>query len=174
MQRLIDEFEGQGIIIGGVAVSLLGRARYTADADAIIFLSIDDLPKLLRAAANEGFTPRVANFKALARASRILLLRHDKTGITADISLGTLPFEAEAIQRSQLVPVGRLRIPSVEALIVLKAIAHCPKDLLDIESLVQVHPDLDQKRIETWVKDFGKVLESPELWDDIAPMLRKK
>lgn len=32
LQRLIDRFEQKGMIIGGIAVSLLARIRYTADA----------------------------------------------------------------------------------------------------------------------------------------------
>jgi hypothetical protein len=176
LQRLIDEFEGQGIIIGGVAVSLLGKPRFTADADAVIFLSIVELPRLVRLAQAQGFEPRYPNFQEFAHTNRILLLRHRETGITADISLGALPFEAEAIQRSQIVSVGglRLRIPSVEDLIILKAIAHRPKDYEDIESLLAGHPDLDRARIRNWVQQFADLMEMPELFTDLEPLLHNK
>ncbi|MEW6405187.1 MAG: hypothetical protein AB1649_25620 [Chloroflexota bacterium] len=42
IQRLLDHFKGQGVIIGGIAASLLGTPRLTADVDALILLSIDD------------------------------------------------------------------------------------------------------------------------------------
>lgn len=42
------------------------------------------------------------------------------------------------------------------------------KDFLDIQGLVQKHPDLDHERIQDWVVQFADVLERPELWDDIA------
>lgn len=122
LQRLIDHFDQQGIIIGGVAVGLLSKPRYTADADAVIWLSIADLEKLLEAAKQEEFVPRLPNASEFARAHRLVALRHEPTGVQVDISLGAMPFEAEAIQRSQIVKVGglRLRIPSVEDLLFSK------------------------------------------------------
>jgi Nucleotidyltransferase of unknown function (DUF6036) len=175
LQRLIDGFENQGVIIGGVAVSLLGKPRFTADADAVILISIADLGHLLSAAEREGFEPRVPNYEELAHKSRILLLRHRLTAITCDISLGALPFEKEMVDRSRLVPVGRLRLrlPSVEDLIIMKAVAHRPKDLLDIQTLVEIHPDLDRSRIEHWVRQFAELLEMPELWTDVAAILQR-
>jgi hypothetical protein len=45
-------------------------------------------------------------------------------------------------------------------------------DLLDIEGIIRSHPDLDRKRVERWVREFATALEMPELWEDIAPMLK--
>ncbi len=173
LQNLIDQFESQGMIIGGVAVSLLSEPRFTADVDAVIFLSIAELARLLDAADKEGFEPRVPNVQEIARASRVVFLRHRASGILADVSLGALPFETEAIERSQLVKIERtkLRVPSVEDLIIMKAIAHRPKDLVDIQSLIDANPKLDRARIEHWVKQYAELLEMPELWDDVAKLL---
>lgn len=175
LQNLIDRFEGQGMIIGGVAVSLLSEPRYTADIDAVIFLSIRDLPRLLSLANEEGFEPRIANVEATARASRVILLRYRGTKIAADISLGALPFELEAIERSRLLNVGqvKLRVPAVEDLIILKAVAHRPKDLLDIQSLLDANPELDRARIEKWVREYSDLMEMPELWTDVERLLGK-
>lgn len=41
VQHLIERLDEQGIIIGGVAVSLLGRPRLTADVDAIMLIDTD-------------------------------------------------------------------------------------------------------------------------------------
>jgi hypothetical protein len=68
----------------------------------------------------------------------------------------------------------RLRLPTVEDLIILKAVAHRPKDLLDIRTLVEIHPDLDRGRIEHWVRQFADLLETPELWTDVATILQGK
>ena len=35
LQRLLARFDDQGIVIGGVAASLLGKPRLTADVDAM-------------------------------------------------------------------------------------------------------------------------------------------
>ena len=175
LQNLIDRFDQQGIIIGGVAVGLLSKPRLTADADAVIFLSIADLESLLDAAKQEGFEPRYPNVPEFARAHRLVALVHEPSGVHVDVSLGAMPFETEAIQRSNLVKVGRLqlRIPSVEDLIILKGVAHREKDSLDIQTLIEFHPNLDRARIEYWMKEFALVLEMPELWDDVAKLLQR-
>ena len=173
VQRLLGRFHDQGMFIGGVAASLLGRPRLTFDIDVLILLSTDDLPGLIQAAAQEGLAPRIAEADVFAREHRILLLRHLESGIAVDISLGMLPFEREAVQRSVLHDTGTLavRLPTPEDLIVLKAVAHRPKDLLDIQALIETNPDLDRERIRFWAREFAEALDMPELWTDIAPWL---
>lgn len=174
VQRLIDHFDQRGIIIGGVAASLLGRPRLTAGADAMLLLPLEKLPQLLRLAEAEGLQSRIPDVVEFARQSRVVLLRHEASGINVDISLGLLPFEVEAVERSAEYTVGtlRLRLPTPEDLIILKSIAHRPKDMLDIESIVAAHPDLDKKRIAHWVHQFAELLEMPELWADVEKLLR--
>jgi hypothetical protein len=173
LQRLLTRFDDQGIVIGGVAASLLGKPRLTADVDVVIILSIENLPHLVAVAAEEGLVPRIADAEAFARRHRVLLLRHEASGINVDISLGMLPFEMEAVERSIIYEVGSvaIRLPTPEDLIVFKAVAQRPKDLLDIQAIIQSHPDLDRERIKYWVREFAQALEMPELWDDIAAWL---
>jgi len=174
LQRLIIRFNDQGMIIGGVAASLLGRPRLTADVDAVILLSVQDLPQLIAAAAQEGFAPRIREAEDFARRHRVLLLRHQESGINVDISLGILPFEVEAVERSTVHQIGEvtIRLPTPEDLIIFKAVAHRPQDLLDIQALIESHPNLDQARIEYWVHEFAQALDMPELWEDITAWLR--
>ena len=35
VQRLLAQFDNRGVIIGGIAVGLLGRPRFTEDVDAM-------------------------------------------------------------------------------------------------------------------------------------------
>lgn len=73
-------------------------------------------------------------------------MRHEESGVDVDISLG-LPFEVEAVERSSEHQVGTLttRLPTPELiLIILKAVAHRPKDMLDIE--------FDTVLNHTWIK----------------------
>ena len=167
--------DNQGIIIGGIAASLLGRPRLTADVDALLLLSIDELPFLIEVAAQEGLVPRITDAQDFARRHRVLLLRHQESGINVDISLGLLPFEIEAVERSTTYQIGPLtiRLPTPEDLIIFKAVAHRPKDLLDIQAIIEGHPNLDRKRIERWVREFARLLEMPEVWDNIAPWLQQ-
>jgi len=36
IQRVIEKLDDRGVIIGGIAASLLGEPRLTADADALV------------------------------------------------------------------------------------------------------------------------------------------
>ena len=92
-----------------------------------------------------------------------------------DISLGILPFEVETVERSQEYQAGslRIRLPTPEDLIILKAVAHRPKDMLDIEAVVAAQTNLDEVRIAYWVEQFPALLEMPELWTNLEKLLRK-
>jgi len=175
LQRLLTRFDDRGVIIGGIAVSVLGRARYTEDLDAMFLLSTQDIPRLLEAAKEEGIEPRIENAAEFARKNRVVLLKHVITHTNIDISLGVLPFEQEIVERSVLHQINaalQIRLPTPEDLIILKAVAHRPKDMEDIRILAEKYPNLDIARIEHWIKSFGEVLEMPALWDDIAKLFK--
>lgn len=174
LQRLLDRFDAQGVIIGGVATGFLGKPRFTVDLDAMFFASIEDVPRILEMAKAEGIEPRTDQIMDFAKKSRVLLFRHSASGASIDISLGVLPFEEEVVARSQVYNAGVLsvRLPTPEDLIVMKAIAHRPKDLIDIQSVIDSHPDLDVDRIRHWVKSFADILETPVLWTDIKDMFK--
>jgi hypothetical protein len=174
LERLLSQFDYQGVIIGGIAVSLLGQARFTEDLDAMVLLSIEEIPNFLEVARKEGIEPRIAQADDFARRNRVLLLRHTASQTDIDISLGVLPFEQEMVARSQVHEIDealKIHLPTPEDLIIMKAIAHRPKDLLDIQSIIHNHPHLDRERIQDWVTQFADLLERPELWDDIAGWL---
>ncbi len=71
---------------------------------------------------------------------------------------------------SELVSL-KLRLSTPEDLIIMKAIAHRPKDLLDIQSIAASHPEVDKGRIRFWVEQFGEALDLPDLWKDIEKLL---
>ena len=174
LQRLLHEFDNRGVIIGGIAVGFLGKPRFTADVDAVFLLSVSDIPKFLDLAQAENILPRIQNAKAFAQKNRVLLLKHSPTDIDIDISLGILPFEQEMVERASTKSFADLsiRLPTPEDLIIMKAIAHRPKDLEDIQTIADKYPNLDTKRIEEWVKSFGEVLEMPDLWDEVKLQMK--
>lgn len=174
LQKLLDHFHGRGVIIGGIASSLLGKARLTADLDAMLLLSTQNIPEVLQVAEQLRIYPRVENVAQFAQKHRVLLLCHRESSTNIDISLGMLPFEEEVIERSRQIAVGgiKVQLPTPEDLIIMKAVAHRPKDMLDIQGIVDVHPDLDRQRVEFWIRQFAEALDMPELWTDVAKILR--
>lgn len=65
----------------------------------------------------------------------------------------------------------RLRLPTPEDLIIMKAIARRPKDLADIKAIAGSHPGLDIERIHFWVEQFGEALNQSDLWELISQLL---
>jgi hypothetical protein len=129
----------------------------------------------LNSPSKKGCCLGISDAEAFARRSRVLLLRHAESGIDVDISLGLLPFEIEAVERSQEYTAGalRVRLPTPEDLIILKAVAHRPKDMLDIAAVVATQPQLDTERILFWVHQFAEFLEMNELVTEIEEILRQ-
>lgn len=174
LNRLLQKVDQRGVIIGGVAVGFLGKPRFTADVDAVFLLSTKDIPSFLDLARVENIIPRIENAEDFARKSRVLFLKYVPTETDIDISLGIMPFEEEMVERGTVKSFANIsaRLPTPEDLIIMKAIAHRPKDLEDIRTIVDKYPDLDQTRIEHWVKDFSEIMGTPDLWGQIEKILK--
>lgn len=164
-----------GVVIGGVAASLLGRPRATRDIDAMVLLAEDSWERFLLSGARFGFVPRRLDTLAFARQTRVLLVHHEPSGIDADIVFGRLPFEEEAIARVVSVDLGGVSVPlaTPEDLIIMKAVAHRPRDLADIESLLDAHAHLDLRRVRRWVRKFSDALDMPGLFNDLEIILSR-
>jgi hypothetical protein len=164
------------VVIGGVAASILGRPRMTRDIDMLVLLDEEEWSKTLREGAKFGFVPRLSDCLEFAKQSRVLLVRHKPSGIDVDITFAGLEFEMEAIARATWLSVGktRLPLPMPEDLIIMKAIAHRPKDLADIESILEAQGKLNLRRIRKWVREFSSAIEAPEILDDLEDLLAKR
>lgn len=162
-----------GVVIGGVAASLWGRPRLTWDVDTLVHLQERRWPKFLLAGENHGFIPRRDEALTFARETRVLWLRHQKSGINVDMVLGSLPFEEEVVARATWVDLGGVVIPlpRPEDLIIMKAVAHRPRDLEDIKAILAAQPGLNLRRVRHWVGEFAAALDLPDLLADLEVLL---
>ena len=179
LRDLTAWFDGagtRGIVIGGVAASLLGRPRATRDVDGLVILAEPEWEGFLAAAARFHIEPRIAEPLEFARQARILLMRHAPSGVDLDVSLGTLPFEVDAVAhaREHVVAGITIRLPRPEDLIVMKAVAGRPRDRSDIESLLDAHDALDLARVREVVGGFAEAIGAPELLADLDAILAAK
>ena len=165
-----------GVVIGGVAASLLGRPRVTRDVDALVMLDEAQWLRFLTLGQRSGFAPRRPDVIEFAGKARVLLMQHTPSGIDVDIVFGALPFEEEAVANAVVVDVAgiRLPLPTPEDLVIMKAVAHRPRDLGDIEAVLDAHPELDTKRIRRWVREFSMALGMPDLLSDLETLLKKQ
>lgn len=178
LRDLVAWFEAahvSGLVIGGVAASLLGRPRLTRDVDAVVLLEEREWETFLSRGTGHGFTPRISDPLPFVRRARVFLVRHKSSGIDVDIAIGDLPFEREAISRGSWRDIGGLKLPlpRAEDLVVMKAVAHRPRDLADIEAVLDAHPRLNLRRIRRWVSEFSVALDMPEILKDLENILRR-
>lgn len=173
---LLKKSHKRGMIIGGVASSLLGQPRLTMDIDATVMIDDKDVDQFLILAAAEGLSPRRVHSPQFTRQSAMLLLQHDASGVPIDINQGRLPFESLAAGKAKIKRHGGISIPmpTPEDLIVMKAVAHRPKDLEDIRGIVESQSRLNTAYIQKHVQDFGRALDMPELWEDISQLFKMR
>lgn len=166
------------MIIGGVAASVLGRPRLTQDIDALAVLPERDWARALGSAAAFGIVPRISDALAFAARSRVLLMRHAASGIDLDITFSGLSFEQAAVERSRFHDIAgvSVRLPRVEDLLVMKAIARRPKDLEDIRGLLAAHPDADTASARRWIREFAMATGMTDMltgFDDLVAQAKR-
>lgn len=173
LNEMFDDLSLKAVVIGGVAVSLVARERYTKDLDAMVIFDTANTQALLDGAARHGFEPRFPDMLDLARQARMVTFTHAPTSTIVDIALGTMPFEEEVIDRAKWFRHGELavRLPTPEDLVILKGIAHRPNDLEDIRTISEIFPSLDIGRIENWLRQYAELMEWPEVWEDVERIL---
>lgn len=172
----MDSMAAQAVVVGGVAASFLGRPRFTQDIDALAILSEAEWEAAITAAAAHGIEPRIDDPVEFARRSRVLLLRHKESAIDIDVILGGLSFEENAVAqgRTYLVSGVNVRLPRVEDLLIMKAVAHRPRDMQDIEGLLDAHPDTDVSSVRQWVSEFAAATAMSELIEDFDKLLARR
>lgn len=164
------------MIIGGVAASVLGQPRLTQDVGALAILPEADWAEAVRLAPQYQILPRIEDALQFAKRSRVLLMRHTASGIDLDITFGELPFERAAVAKCQNHDVGgvRVRLPRVEDLLVMKAIARRPKDVQDLQGLLTAHPEVDVASARRWIREFEIAMSMPDILDEFDTLLAQR
>jgi predicted nucleotidyltransferase len=161
------------MVIGGVAVAILGRPRLTRDVDTLAIMSNERWVEVLSTAKRYGIAPRVENPLEFARRTYVLLLRHIKAGIDIDLLIGRLPYQEDAVRRGRFHDIDgvRVKVPQVEDLLIMKAVAQRPQDLRDIDGLLDAHPEADVQSVRKWVREFSTAMAMPDLLEGFEKLL---
>ena len=179
LRALRDGLQALGVpwmIIGGVAVIAHGVPRYTADVDATVSDPDGPIERIFDVFARQRVVARIDGALAFARERQVLLLRHEPSGVDLDVSLAWLPFEIEALRRSEVRDYGgvTIRIPRPDDLVIYKLVASRPRDLEDVERLLLLHgPSLDLQHITATVREFADALEDPARIDALERLMKK-
>lgn len=167
LQRLKAFFELYSLnymTIGGLASTIWGRPRLTYDADVKLTPGELSLQQLV-ALVGQTFQFRLQDPLAFARRTYVLPV-WAMPGIPADLVVGVLPYETQAVERAVLVDVEGVQLPvcTAEDLIIHKAISERERDWSDIEGvLLRQREKLDQAYVETWLERFAHELGRPQI-----------
>lgn len=152
-------------IIGGIAVQRWGQPRLTRDVDLTVLLPQGREEAILHELA-AAFPPRIENAVTFALEHRVLPVSVPGSS-EADISLGLPGFEEHVIARAVGYDLGdgrQVRLCSAEDLIIHKALAGRPQDVLDIEGVVARHGTaLDLAYLRRWLGELGRVADDPQV-----------
>ena len=165
IQDFLSEKAWQFAFIGGLALLRWGRRRMTEDVDGTLLTVFTDEEKYVDAMLAR-FESRIAGAREFALQNRVLLLTASN-GVHIDFSLGGLPFEQQAVERSSLyeyVKGCELRTCSAEDLIIFKAFAARDQDWADVRSVLErQRGKLDLDYVRQYLAPLVELKDAPEI-----------
>ncbi len=157
--QLLENLKTQGlvsdwILIGGLAVSILGSPRATGDIDFSVKVQEEQVGKLasqLQGKYRAGDTADPLRGMFYQEDSLVSFIRfRDVTEEFLFRSVQEVPFEGIII-----------RVPAVSSLIGVKILAGSALDLSDARALIELHeiPTEEKQELEKFLKSQGKSLD---------------
>lgn len=172
LRNVLDEFP-QHVVIGGIAATLLGAPRTTADVDVVLMLPYQEAERLVERCKHHGFraSPEAAAKLGQGRPAKFTFSRR----FSLDIRLASFSLDRAAIRRAQAVPLfGQpVRIATPEDLIVYKLARWEAIDREDVRHILQRFGDsLDAAYLEGQIHTLAQEAGLPALmerWRSINP-----
>lgn len=166
------------IILGGIAVSIYGEPRLTADIDVNIVFDKRKIDKFLNKARLFGFYPLLPNTREIAKETGVIPLGFKRKKISGkfDIVIAENILEYTAIKRGKIKKIDsiRARLISPEDLIIHKIASSRPRDFEDLKGiLIRQRGRLDINYIRYWLKKIDKANKKSHLCKVFKQLLRE-
>lgn len=161
---VVDFLRHEGVphaLIGGLAVSLRGQPRVTADVDMVIAADVQRAVSLAGSLEGTNFRPLFDNVAEVVQKSFLLPLRHRSTNVKVDLAVGLSGFEQQTVARAEILPLAGRNVPvaTAEDLLIMKILAGRPQDDQDLRGLVIAQGDrLDWQYCLKVATDLGEAL----------------
>jgi predicted nucleotidyltransferase len=142
----VEFLESRGVsyaLIGGLAASLRGQPRATADVDLVAVVEIETALAIASTLDQTAFDPLFSGIAEVIQRAFILPLRHRATGVKVDIALGLSGFEKQAVARATRVTIAGRQVATATAedLIIMKSLAARPQDQQDLAGIIAAQHD---------------------------------
>lgn len=145
--QVVERANLRACLIGGHAVNTWVEPRFTADIDLTVSADRPALERALEALAAYGYRV-VQTVGADAPSGPDFLRLAAPSGPPLDIQTAKTAYQRQLVARAVATRAG-LPVATAEDLVILKLIAHRPKDVVDLRGLIAL-PDLDWAYVEQW------------------------
>jgi len=171
LDELTGLLEAEGIlhvVMGGLAVRVYGIPRATYDLDFTIALDRQRLPRLYERFEELGYTvPEAYRQGWIDEVAGLPQVKcrfiTGERGIDLDFFLAESRYQEEVLRRRRREQVNGVIVwlVSAEDLILLKLLAHRPRDLADIADVLFIQGSLDMNYLRLWASEL-RVLDRLE------------
>lgn len=151
----LDRAEVPYAIGGALAYGLWGDPRGTHDVDINLFVDHEELNSALDALELAGVELDRHAAREADRQGDVIIGWH--SGMRVDLFTPSIPFSWEAMRKTVRIKsaLGEAAYLSAESIAVFKLLFFRPKDLLDVEKLIEVQgEDLDLAYIRDWIVEM--------------------
>jgi predicted nucleotidyltransferase len=158
---VVVELRNQAIeyaVIGAMAASVHGSLRASADADALLSVTVSKLTKLSRAFKKAGFEAELRRGDADDPIPAMLIIS-DAYGNRVDLLGGLRGLDPQVFSRAVDVPFSgdTLRVVGREDFIAMKCFAGGPQDLIDARLALQsAQAPVDHSLLRRVTRRFGR------------------
>jgi predicted nucleotidyltransferase len=162
------------LIIGGLAVSVIGEPRMTQDIDLIVSLKKQNVHALLESAINSSFELNME--RELQRVKETGTFRLNRGHFHADMIIASTSLEESAFTRAQRIKlVNKIAsFPSPEDLVLFKIVVGRDKDMLDARAIVIRHKmRLDRGYLKRWAQSISDEAEDMTVWNRLMELLEE-
>lgn len=150
--RLLDESNVAHVLIGGHAVNAWLEPRFTADVDITVQAGPEEVQRLGNLLAARGYRATREHGAALPSGPDFLRFVSEDGALILEVQTAKTEFQREVLRRAAVRHNGS-HVATPEDLIVMKLIAHRPKDRIDLLGLVAL-PGLDWSYVERWADEW--------------------
>ena len=141
-------------LIGGLAVSIWGRPRATRDIDLLLLLDVAaDVNALAERLVQKGIKSEL--IKGDLRDPIPYLLKIVLETVEIDVIIATKRWEFDAVENAVSIDLGAkdISIVSPEYLIIMKLKAGGPRDMLDVQDILETG-DIDLEKTKSLAKSY--------------------
>jgi len=161
------------LVIGGIAVSVIGNPRETKDIDFCIFIKKSDIKKFLERANKSGFEFDIK--KMLQQAKETGCFHIMDGSVRIDFLIASHELEKTAFNRKTSIEMHGVKAfyPTPEDLILLKIVPGRLRDLADAEDIAIRHSGkLDEKYLLNWAQKLSDESEDMRIYRKVKRLLK--